>query len=150
MYQQIHQAQLNCGHGHFFPPPHKYICPPPWSGIPMSACLGMGGGLAKEEGRERGSGQIHGVGGVSTCPKCLPLLRPWTCGLRTGRAKASPVGRTLLGGHAQCALPPGHPQERRRRRRRHGEWNKYSHPSTTMWVSKPKDTSALTVTKMFN
>ena len=54
----------------------------------------------------KGQWQIHGVGGVSMCPKCSSLLRPWTCGLRKGRGKASPVGRTLLGGHAQSAIPP--------------------------------------------
>ena len=129
--------------------PTNPLALPPWSGIPLEVCLPVKGWWpCQGRGKREGQQQIHGVGGVSTCPKCLPL-RPWTCSLRTGRGKASPVERILLGGHAQSALPSGHPQVRRNRRR-HGEWNKYSHPSTTMWVSKPKDTSALTFTKMFN
>ena len=39
-------------------------------------------------------------------PKVPTPLCPWTCSLRTGRVKASPVGRTLLGGHAQKCPPP--------------------------------------------
>ena len=42
-------------------------------------------------------------------PKVPTSLHPWTCGLRTGRGKASPVGRTLLGGHAQKCPPPWTP-----------------------------------------
>ena len=88
--------------------------------------------------------------GGGTCPKCPTPLHPWTCDLRTGRGKASPVGRTLLGGHAQKCPPPGHPSRVKEEATQRGkqvlppQYNYYvgppqynymwAHPSTTiMW-----------------
>ena len=105
-----------------FSPPHKTHLPSlpgvvyPW----RSACLGRGGGLVKEKGRERGSRVCEGGGGgerarAHSAPP--PSLHPWTCSLRRGRRKASPVVRTLLGGRAKC--PP--PLDTLKRERRRGD-----------------------------
>ena len=99
----------------FFYPPHKHICSPSTQvNLP-----GKEGGLVKEEGRgKKGAAADPGFVRGEHVPKVPTPLHPWTCGLRTGRGKASPVGRTLLGGHAQCALPPDAFQERKKRRHR--------------------------------
>ena len=108
---------------HFFLLPTNTFALPPWSGIP-----GGGWGVRvtlsrkREEKCEKEAAADPEFGRGGHMPKVPTPLCPWTCSLRTGRVKASPVGRTLLGGHTQSALTPGYPQQWMEKRK-HGEWN---------------------------
>ena len=91
---------------HIFLLPTNTFALPPWSGIP-SGGVGVRGALSmkREEKCEKEAAADPEFGRGGHVPKVPTPLCPWTCSLRTGRVKASPVGRTLLGGHTQSALP---------------------------------------------
>ena len=84
---------------------NKHICPP---SLDWYTRWGWGVRVTlsrkREEKCEKEAAADPEFGRGRHVPKVPTPLCPWTCSLRTGRVKASPVGRTLLGGHAQSAL----------------------------------------------
>ena len=89
-----------------FSPPHQPICPPSLEWYTSGGLLAWEGVVALSRKREeKGAAADPGLVRGEHVPKVPTPLHPWTCCLRTGRGKASPVGRTLLGGHAQKCLP---------------------------------------------